>query len=185
MKGGVAALAASSRTLLVIALLALAARAAPAPDAYRTEVIFLSALPAERALLLHERLLGQAGEGNIVRGRQPNVVVVKDTPERLARFHALLAALDREGAAQLRIFIRPVQHVMASELAALAGEVVDDPALRMVPDDRSRQLVVMARPETYRALDRLLRKLDVPSDKGRQIRVTPAPADSRPGEFPP
>lgn len=170
---------------LVSALLAWSARAEPARQSYRTEVIFLAALPAERALLLHERVLGRVGESTIAQGRQANVVVVKDTPERLARFRALLAALDAEGAARLRVFVRPVQHLLASELAALAGEVMDDPALRMVPDDRSRQLVVMARPERYHALDRLLRKLDVPGDKDRQIRVTPAPSDSRPGEFPP
>lgn len=170
---------------VVIGLLAWEARAEPALESYRTEVIFLAALPAERALLLHERLIGQAGESNIVRGRQPNMVVVKDTPERLARFHALLAALDKDGAAGLRIFLRPVQHVLPSELAALASEVLDDPGVRMVADDRSRHLVVMSRPEAYQRLDRLLRKLDVPSEKGRQIRVTPAPSDSRPGDFPP
>jgi len=168
-----------------IGLLASGVRAEPARQSYRTEVIFLKALPAERALLLHERLLGAVGESNIVRGRQPNVVVVKDTPERLARFHALLAAFDKEGAARLRIFLRPVQHVLPSELAALAGEVLDDPGVRMVPDDRSGHLVVMSRSEAYQRLDRLLRKLDVPSDKGRRIRVTPAPSDSRPGDFPP
>lgn len=160
-------------------------RGEPALESYRTEVIFLTELPAERAMLLYERLLGQAGESTIVPGRQPNVVVVKDTPERLARFHALLAALDRQGAIGLHIYLRPVQHVPPSELAALATEVVGDLDVRMVADDRSRHLVVMSRPDTYKKLDLLLRKLDVPSDEGRQIRVTPAPSDSRPGEFPP
>lgn len=138
-------------------------------DSYRTEVIFLGDLPAERALVLHERLLGQDGESTIVLGRQPNVIVVKDTPERLKRFRELLAILDKPGAAQMHIYIRPVQYLRPSELITLASEVMDETAtgkLRMVPDDRSQQLLVMCRPSTYLVLDRLLRRLDVAAKPG-------------------
>ena len=100
---------------------------------------------------------------SIVLGRQPNVVVVKDTPERLKRFHALLTALDHQGAAAAKIYLRPVRYLLPSELVGVAAEVMDDPELRMIPDDHSRQLVVMCRPKTYLQLDRLLRRLDVAS----------------------
>lgn len=160
----------------------------PVADSYRTEVIFLTELPAERALTLHERLIGQAGESAIVLGRQPNVVVVKDTPERLARFRTLLDAFDRPGAAQSHIYLRPVRHMTPSALAALAAEVLTGPnaeRVRMVPDDRGQQLVVMCPPPIYQSLDRLFRRLDVPA-KGqrRDLRVTPAPDDSN-GVLPP
>jgi len=138
-------------------------------DSYRTEVIFLAELPAERALVLHERLLGQVGESTIVLGRQPNVIVVKDTPERLKRFRDLLAILDKGGAAEMHIYIRPVQYLLPSELVTLATEGMDEAAtgkVRMVPDDRSQQLLVMCRPSTYLVLDRLLRRLDVASKPG-------------------
>ncbi len=159
-------------------------------ESYRTEVIFLEGLSAERAITIHERLLGQVGESAIVLGRQPNVVVVKDTPLRLSRFREILALLDRPGAAERRIYIRPVRHLAPSELARLVAEVIDQggdaaEAVQLVPDDRGRQLVVMCRERTYRSLDRLMRKLDVGSTNPREIRVTPAPADSKPGEFPP
>lgn len=160
-------------------------------DSTRTEVIFLEGLPAERAILLHQRLLGPAGESTIVLGRQPNVVVVRDTPERLRRFHRILDALDQRGAAKKHIYVRPVRHLAASELARLAEEILaaqeGDDAVKMVPDDRSGQLVVMCRRDTYFALDRLFRRLDAPADarRDREIRVTPAPAGTKPGEFPP
>jgi type II secretory pathway component GspD/PulD (secretin) len=154
-------------------------------DSYRTEVLFLGDLPAERAIVLHDRLIGQSGESTIVVGRQPNMIVVKDTPERLKRFRALLAVLDKPGAGEMHIYVRPVQYVVPSELMALAMEVIDAQAaakVRMVPDDRSQQLLVMCRPATYLTLDKLLRRLDVPTKNRREIRVTPAPTD---GEFPP
>jgi len=138
-------------------------------DSYRTEVIFLGDMPAERALTLHERVLGQEGESTAVLGRQPNVIVIKDTPARLARFRELLAILDKPGAAEMHIYIRPVQYVLPSELVSLATEVMDEQAatrVRMVPDDRSQQLLVMCRPQTYTALDRLLRRLDVAPKPG-------------------
>jgi len=149
-------------------------------DSYRTEVIFLGDLPAERALVLHERLLGQEGESTAVLGRQPNMIVVKDTPARLKRFRDLLAILDKPGAGEMHIYIRPVQYVLPSELVTLATQVIDQAALgkgpgspsaalakvRMVPDDRSQQLLVMCRPPTYLVLDRLLRRLDVASKPG-------------------
>lgn len=173
--------------LLVAQLLVAGGPGLPVADSYRTEVIFLSELPAERALTLHERVLGVAGESTIVLGRQPNVVVVKDTPERLAAFRALLAAFDRPGAAESHIYLRPVRHLLPSALAALAAEVITGPnaaRVRMVPDDRGQQLVVMCPPPVYQSLDRLFRRLDVPAGQRKDVRVTPAPDGSN-GEFPP
>lgn len=138
-------------------------------DSYRTEVIFLGDLPAERALTLHERVLGQEGESTAVLGRQPNVIVIKDTPARLARFRELLAILDKPGASEMHIYIRPVQYVLPSELIKLATDIMDETAatrVRMVPDDRSQQLLVMSKPATYLVLDRLLRRLDVAARPG-------------------
>jgi type II secretory pathway component GspD/PulD (secretin) len=128
------------------------------------------------------------------------VVVVKDSPERLARFHALIAALDRKGAAARRIYIRPVAYLLPSELAKeldeIAGATGDE--LRMVPDDRTQRLVVITTAAIYRRVDLVARRLDVPG-QGRDIRqgqpgsarpsvgirVLPAPDGSRPGDFPP
>lgn len=172
-----------SGLLLALALLlALPARA----DSLRTEVLFLErgGLGAERAVTLYQRILGETGESRVTVGRQPNMLVVRDTPERLKRFRALIAALDHPGEGQ-RLYVRPVVHVAPSALAALIEQTGAFPPdlLSVVPDDRSGHLVVRARLADYRRLDLLLRKLDVaPGDGQRQIRVTPAPSE---GGFPP
>lgn len=150
----------------------------------RTEVIFLrdNGMGAERALTLYERVIGQSGESSAMVGRQPNMLVVRDTPERLARFRRLLAALDR-GGAERRLYVRPVSHLAPSALASLLAELA--PAdVRLVPDDRSGALIVSATLTDYRRLDALIRRLDVPGEgrDSRQIRVTPAPSE---GGFPP
>jgi type II secretory pathway component GspD/PulD (secretin) len=154
-------------------------------DSLRTEVIFLTkdGMGAERALTLYDRIIGPSGESSAVVGRQPNMLVVRDTPPRLARFRALLKALDVPGA-ELRLFIRPMRYVAPSQLKPLIEELgtFDLARISLVADDRSGQLVVQARLEDYRRLDRLIRKLDVASETGRKIRVTPGPSE---GGFPP
>jgi type II secretory pathway component GspD/PulD (secretin) len=150
---------------------------APTASGLRTEVIFLrdNGMGAERALALYERVIGQSGESSAMVGRQPNMLVVRDTPERLARFRRLLDALDR-GGAERRLYVRPVAHLAPSELA---------PAdVRLVPDDRSSALIVSATLADYRRLDALIRRIDVPAEgrDTRQIRVTPGPSE---GGFPP
>lgn len=150
-------------------------------NSLKTEVIFLEqgGMGAERALMLYERVIGRSGEGSATIGRQPNMLVVRDTPERLARFRALIRALDRPGA-ERRLYMRPMTHVAPSQMARLVGDLLPED-VRLVPDDRSGNLVVSATLDDYRRLDALVRKLDVPG-QGRQIRVTPGPSE---GGFPP
>lgn len=155
-------------------------------DSLRTEIIFLQEIEADRAIVLWERVIGPAPEATIVKGREPNVVVVRDRPERLARFHALIAALDRRGAATRRIYIRPVVNLLPSELASLLDDVIrpSGDELRLVPDDPTQRLVAITTEAIYRRVDLIARRLDVPGE-GRSIRVLPAPDGSRPGDFPP
>jgi len=165
---------------------ALASPANVEADSLRTEIIFLQEIEAERAIVLWDKVIGPAPEATIVKGREPRVVVVRDRPERLARFHALIAALDRRGAAARRIYIRPVVNLLPSELARLLGDVVGPSGdeLRLVPDDPTQRLVVITTEAIYRRVDLIARRLDVPGE-GRSIRVLPAPDGSRPGDFPP
>lgn len=173
-------------SLLVLASLSLAGApgATARAESLKTEVIFLeeNGMGAERALTLYERVIGKSGESSAMVGRQPNMLVVRDTPQRLARFRRLLDALDR-GGADRRLYVRPVTHVAPSQLASLLAELA--PAdVRLVPDDRSGALIVSATLPDYRRLDTLIRRLDVPGEgrNTREIRVTPAPSE---GGFPP
>lgn len=153
-------------------------------DSLKTEVIFLGRLPSERAIMLWDRVIGSIGGATILQGRSPDVVVVRDTPPRLARFRALVTALDATSP-ETHIYLRPVVNVRPSELAALVQSLADGAdALRdvtLVPDDRSDQLVVAAPPARYRALDKLLRRLDVPPRSPRKvIGVEPEPEGGLP-----
>ena len=148
----------------------------------RTDVLFLKAMPGERAAALYERVLGKARGTSIVVGRDGQTLVVHDTEGRLARFRALLAILDAPGQGTAHVYARPVGHRTPSELAEKIRELVE-PAkgavLRLAPDDRASVLVVMTSPTIYERVDHLLRRLDVqrPRRQGRDraIRVLPEP----------
>ncbi len=161
---------------LLLALLTSGAALAGArsDDSYRTDIVFLRAMSAERAMALYDRVIGQQGESVVVQGRDEDTLVVKDTPARLARFRALLAALDRGSARGERIFVRPVVYLTPSALTVLVERVFDAegwPAVVLIPDDRSRQLVVRTTRAHYDTLDALIRRLDQPvPDRGRAIR---------------
>lgn len=155
----------------------------------QTEIIFLQVMTPARAMLLFDRVIRSGSQSVIVEGKGPNVVVARDYPAQLARFRELLADLDRPGEAGARIYVRPVQFVVASALAqTLEGMYDSAEPPRMVPDDRTGQLVVQTTPERYRALDKLIRKLDVPSRPAREPPARPRPSPVTPfdgGTFPP
>ncbi|MCC6623652.1 MAG: hypothetical protein IT385_20510 [Deltaproteobacteria bacterium] len=153
-------------------------------DTLRTEVVFLQGMQAERAITLWERVIGPIPEATILPGKSPDVVVVKDTPARLARFRALVGALSGGGSAD-RIYVRPVVHVTPSALAERLAELLAgtrDEAVVLAPDDRSQRLVVKATPARYLAIDKLARALDVPPRGGqrRVIGVEPEPEGGLP-----
>lgn len=141
-------------------------------DSLRTEVVFLGDIPASRATALWERVIGPEPEAFIVPGKSPDMLVVKDTPERLTRFRSLLKALAGT-APDEHIYVRPVVHMAPSALVDLLMEVLVEPngtGPRLVPDDRSGRLVVVTTAARYRAIDKIARTLDTPP-RGRERRV--------------
>ncbi|MGM0576343.1 MAG: hypothetical protein ACQEXJ_11485 [Myxococcota bacterium] len=149
---------------VLLVLLLWSGAAAADDDGWRTDVLFLESMQAGHAATLYERVLGTPPGVRVAPGRDAGTLVVRDTPARLDRFRALLGALDGPDRGMLHIYVRPVIHRTPSGLAALARDAFDaagEAPLHMVPDDRSRNLVVQTAPETYRKLDRLLRRLDV------------------------
>lgn len=175
-------------SLVVLASLSLAGApgGSARAESLKTEVIFLkeNGMGAERALTLYERVIGRSGESSAMVGRQPNMLVVRDTRERLTRFRKLIDELDRPGQG-LRLYVRPIAHLAPSSLLPLLAELTP-PSVRLVPDDRSSVLIVSASLADYRRLDALIRRLDVPGEgqtrEDRAIRVTPGPSE---GGFPP
>jgi|GEM_PF-1537029 len=173
-----------SLLVMLLALCAPVAAAVPgdatAADGYRTDVIFLEHMPQTRAIALWEKVIHPAGEARIIAGRA-GTVVVYDTPPRLTRFRALLKALD-VGGAEARIYLRPVVHLAPSALADLIDRVLGDARGRdrvvLVPDDRSGQLLVRTTSARYRVIDKLARRLDVPTaERRRAIRTLTGPSE--------
>ena len=133
-------------------------------------------MPAADAVTLHDRVLGSEGGSSVTASPDGDAVIVKDTPERIARLRLLLGWLDLPGTAARRLYVRPTKHRSPSELTAVTRRVLGDAMgkdLGLAPDDRSGLLVVRATPPTYRTIDRLLRRLDIPPRDERRIFVLP------------
>ncbi|MEZ4264777.1 MAG: hypothetical protein R3F39_00245 [Myxococcota bacterium] len=170
--------------MLAVAMLALVAVAAPsalAAEGTPTTVLFLNTMPAEHAAALYQRVLGTPPGTRVVPGTDGKTLVVRDSTDRLGHFQRLLETLDTPGRAALHIYVRPVAHRPATELAGLIRESLEPSASRdmaMIPDDILRVLVVRALPSDYKRIDRLARRLDSPGVQ-RQRRVPPMPERDR------
>lgn len=141
-----------------------AAEAAEAPTP-RTDIFFLEAMSADRAVTLYEKVLGIGPETRVMKGKDPRTVVARDMPDRLARYRVMLLVLDTPTTRRLKIYVRPMAHRTPSEVAGLILETLSEKQRRdltLVPDDRSGRLVVRTHAVFYQRLDRLIRRLDVP-----------------------
>ena len=139
-------------------------------DSHRTTTFFLRAMSAERAISLYARTVSERGGGTPVAGPDGKSITVRDTVARLERFGRILEILDQKGAAEARIYARPIQHMKASDAKDRVSALVKVPTgipLRMAADDRSGILVVMTMHDVYLRIDTLLRRLDV-ADRIRQ-----------------
>ena len=149
------------------------------PTAFHTDVIFLDVVQASRGVALYERVIGLAAGARVSVGKDPRSMVAHDTPERLARFRVLVSMLDRAEGSADRLYVRPVAHMLPSDLARMLLDVMNPKArqtMLLVPDDRSGKLVVRAPSVVYKKLDLLIRRVDIPSRTKKSIRVTPSPA---------
>lgn len=141
-----------------------------------SERLPLSSMSVKQALSLHERVLGSTPATRVIGSPKGDAVIVEDEPARIERFRTLLALLDQPGPKGRRIFVRPVQHRLASELASVTLRVFGRAIGRDVgiaPDDRSSQLVVRASAAQYRTIDRFIKRLDVTPRDERRIFVLP------------
>jgi hypothetical protein len=159
-----------------------AAAAAPVkekPTAFHTDVIFLDVVQAARGVSLYERVIGLVPGARVAVGKDPKSMVAHDSPERLARFRVLVPLLVRGEGGKERLFVRPVAHMLPSDLARMLLDVMNPNArqtMLLVPDDRSGKLVVRASIAVYKKLDLLIRRVDIPSRTRQSTRVIPAPA---------
>ena len=150
-------------TLACLCLLMMSSPAHAADD-ISTQVVFLQKMPLSRADLIYLKVIGVGPDTRIEIVKKQRMLVVRDRKSRLRRFTVLIKALDKEGAAELRIFVRPVLHAEPALLAKKLTQVmktVSRAPLTIVPDPRSRKLVVMTTRAAYKKIDILARRIDV------------------------
>jgi type II secretory pathway component GspD/PulD (secretin) len=169
--------------LVFLLLVAGTASAQTAPGPIETRRFALRHMPAERAAALYRELVDSRAV--ILELEGGHFLRIEGFPDHLARFQALLAELDREGAAGRRVYVRPALYRDAAELAGMVLELAastDRLDADVFPDDRTGQLVVVATPDTYRRIHRLLLRLDVPEEgsAGRRVWVETAPPGGLP-----
>jgi type II secretory pathway component GspD/PulD (secretin) len=161
--------------LLSAALWCASATVAPPPGLV-SQRLSLQTMSVEQALLVHDRVLGTAPGAKITGSPKGDAVILHDERPRIDRFRTLLTMLDLPGAKGRRIFVRPVQHRLASELVTVTRRVFGEAMGRDVgfaPDDRSSRLVVRASAAQYRTIDRLLKRLDIRPRDERRIFILP------------
>ena len=135
-------------------------------------------MSVSRAAALYERVIGLGVGGRLVPGRDGRSLIVHDLKARLDRFRQFLELLDVDGRGEHIFFVRPVHHVQPSTLADIVAEVFYDnerQGVVLVPDDRTRLLIVQATTHTYEKIDNLIRNLDIPHPKKKSVRVAPGP----------
>jgi type II secretory pathway component GspD/PulD (secretin) len=122
-------------------------------------------MKSARAGVLYRRFVGLGPNGKIVSQDDANVLVIRDERSKLMRFRGILAAVDKKGAAKLKIFLRPVRFAKPATLANQLLEILADRfrhPLWMEPDPAGSRLLVMTSEAQYAVLHRLARRLDVP-----------------------
>lgn len=150
-------------TLAVVFALCLLAGPASA-ETREIRTVALQHMEPTRAAALYESVVGVGPGGKVHVAEKKRAVIVHDERRRIDHFRGLVALLDVPGSGDLKIFVRPVQFASPTELAKILGELLQGTShakgLLLVPDERSSKLVVRASPETYRMIDKLLRRQD-------------------------
>jgi general secretion pathway protein D len=159
--------------------------AVPSDDNIVTRLIKLKNIDAKDVEALAGKFKSKAGDVFVYPPN--NTLIITDTGTNIQRIMKLLADVDLPLGAE-KIWIRPVQHMDAGELvekitsifdaggkgaAAPAGKDAAPPGSlpstankvvlsKVIADDRSNQIIIIASRTNYLKADALIRKLDVP-----------------------
>ncbi len=161
-------------------------RAAPSEDRFVTRIQRLRHVSVEEVA----GILGKfkSRDGDVVAYAPGNLLIVTDTGTNIGRMMQIVDDVD-VGAAGDQIWIEPVHYASASELARRVEEVFDVRhgkddrkggvtlgagdvhVSRLLPDDRSNSLLIVATEPGYRRVLEIIRRLDVPQTGEGEIHV--------------
>jgi general secretion pathway protein D len=163
-----------------------ASQAATSEERYVTRLHRLRSANADEAATVLGHF--KSKDGDITVYGPGNLLIITDTAPNIERMLSILADIDVEGAGA-QVFIEPVHYASASDLAKRIDEVLDSravgkvgpekgasggptsaglqgPVTRMVADDRSNALIIIATPPAYLRVLELVKVLDVPPKAG-------------------
>ncbi|MBM4374810.1 MAG: type II secretion system secretin GspD [Deltaproteobacteria bacterium] len=91
-----------------------------------------------------------------------NLLILTDTGSNILRMLRIVEELDAGGAGE-QIWMQPIHHVSAQELAQKLGELVDSGSgrARLFADDRNNQLIIVATEADYLRMLELVKRIDV------------------------
>lgn len=118
-------------------------------------------------------------DGDVTSAGKGDLLILTDTGPNIVRMVRLLEEID-VGEAGALIWVQPVLHASAVELAEKLAEVIGGSTggapsdthvggARVVADDRTNHLVIVATRDDYARILDLLRELDVPLAKGAKL----------------
>lgn len=160
---------------------------APADDRFITRVVRLRSISADDA----STVLGhfKSRDGDITPYAATNTLIITDLAANIRRMLQILGEVDVGGVGE-QIWVEPVHYALASELATRITEILGGgagaPAAarpagaaatsevrlgRILSDDRTNSLVIVATQRMYIRVLELLRRLDVSIDGEGQVRV--------------
>jgi general secretion pathway protein D len=170
-----------------------AGQGAPAEDRYVTRIHRLSHVSAEEV----GNVLGKfkSKDGDIVVYAPGNLLIITDTGSNIRRMMQIVEDVD-VGAAGDQIWIEPVHYASATEIANRVNELFDikgggagkegekgKPSVsvgagdlhvsKLLPDDRTNSLVIVATERAYMRILEIIKRLDVPQSGEGEIHVLP------------
>jgi len=161
-------------------------QAAPSDDRFITRIVRLRNIAADDAA----NVLGhfKSRDADITPYTATNTLVITDNAGNIRRMMQILAEVDVPSVGE-QIWVEPVHYALASELATRINEILgggtaqaqrppgqgppppDLRLARILADDRSNALVVVATQRMYLRVLELLRRLDVSIEGEGQLRV--------------
>lgn len=102
-----------------------------------------------------------------------NLLIITDTGANIRRQLRIVEELDA-GQAGSQIYMQPVHNAAAGDVAATLNEMLEGSQAKILPEERSNSLVIVANENDYGRILDLLKAVDTPLDGGDdQIHVLP------------
>jgi general secretion pathway protein D len=162
-------------------------------DTFATQILHLDYVSADEIGAIVRPLFSR--NGHLVAYSPTNTLIMTDSKSNLYRISTVIAALDVKGY-QADLYLIPLSHASAktvsehlenvllqksssATLPAAGGDGRQAPTVqtvatgtavskrvKIIPDERTNSLIVLATPAEYRTISRLVRKLDVETPEG-------------------